>query len=79
MEHPPSLLFVLPTDVILENCDKAYTIIAGKCYRFHQSKRGWEGASDECASEGAALASVLNQDEYDGILSHLNANCESKL
>lgn len=79
MEQSPLLLFVLPTGVIFENCDRSYTVIAGKCYKFHQSKRSWENARDVCSSEGTTLASVLTQDEYDGLLSHMNAHCKSKL
>ncbi|KAK4313372.1 hypothetical protein Pmani_015269 [Petrolisthes manimaculis] len=40
----------------------------------HQSRRNWDTASTVCESEGAQLASVITQDQYDALLGHINAN-----
>ncbi|KAK7066428.1 hypothetical protein SK128_006210 [Halocaridina rubra] len=55
-------------------CVSPYVMIAGKCYNFHQDMQTWGRAEMVCAREGGALASVLTNDQYNGLLSHINAN-----
>lgn len=62
----------LPEEAL--GCSEGFTSIAGNCYRFYQEAESWSDAQGFCSLAGAKLASVLNVDEYNGLLTHINNN-----
>ncbi|XP_071519502.1 lymphocyte antigen 75-like isoform X1 [Panulirus ornatus] len=55
-------------------CAAGFGAIAGGCYSFHQEARTWDAAMAECRDHRATLVSVVNTQQYTGLLDHLNAN-----
>ncbi|XP_053633877.1 lithostathine-1-beta [Cherax quadricarinatus] len=62
----------LPEEAL--GCEDGFTNIAGNCYRFAQQTQSWNDARATCQGQGAKLVSVLNDAQYNGLLSHINNN-----
>ncbi|XP_045619303.1 lithostathine-1 [Procambarus clarkii] len=61
-------------DVEELDCKIGFIRIAGNCYSFNQIKMSWSNAELACNNQEAQLASVLDDEQYNGLLGHINAN-----